>query len=183
MGAQKFITRQRGSNKQVAFNIAVENAIEDEGNDPYNGTISTCISNQDVTTEFKRSKLDKISFINKMLEESEKRRCFCITELEPITNTNKIKTTVEHEMIKGTSKWELIYNVYAGCDDRLVSGHSKKGDAVDSARKYTEKTKATTFVRMEKKLVNQNPNVASIKYKESSTECEGSYVFFGWGAC
>ena len=183
MGAQQFITRQRGRNEQVAFDTAVENAIEEYGNDPYNGEISTCTSYQDVTTEFKRSKLDTMSFINKKLEESDKRQCFAITEAEPIVNTNKIKTTVDHEIVKGTSKWELRYNVYAGWDDRQVDSAKTKAEAVAIARHYTEKTKITTFVRMEKRLVNQNPNVACIRYKESSTEREGSYVFFGWGAC
>lgn len=182
MAAQEFITRQRGRNEQVAFDQAVENAIEEYGNDPYNGTISTCTSYRDVTTEFKRSGLDKMSFINKKLEEANKRECFCIVEQEPIVNTNKIKTTVDHEIIKGTSKWELRYNVYTGWDDRQVDSVKTKAEAVAIARNYTEKTKNTTFVRMEKKLVNQNPNVAVVRYKNSSTEREGSYVFFGLGA-
>ena len=183
MAGQEFITRQRGRNEQVAFDQAVENAIEEYGNDPYNGEISTCTSYQDVTLEFKRSKLDKMAFINKKLAESDKRQCFCIVEQEPIVNTNKIKTVVDHEVVKGTSKWELRYNVYAGWDDRQVDSAKTKAEAVAIARNYTEKTKTTSFVRMEKKLVNQNPNVACIRYKQSSTEREGSYVFFGWGAC
>jgi len=183
MAAQEFITRQRGRNEEVAFNEAIENAIEEYGNDIYNGTISTCTSYKDVTDEYKRSKMDKMDFINKKLEDADKRQCFCIVEQEPVVNTNKIKTVVDHEVVKGTSKWELRYNVYAGWDDRQVDSAKTKAEAVTIARNYTEKTKTTTFVRMEKKLVNQNPNVASIRYKESSTEREGSYVFFGWGAC
>lgn len=183
MGLQDFITRQRGLNMQVAFDTAVENAIEEYGGDPYNGTISTCSGYQDVTNEFKHSTLDKMSFINKKIDEASRRDCYGITELEPIANTNKIKTTVEHEVVKGTSKWELRYNVYAGWDDRQVDSAKTKAEAVTIARNYTEKTKITTFVRMEKKLVNQNPNVACIRYKESSTEREGSYVFFGLAAC
>jgi hypothetical protein len=183
MAGQEFITRQRGRNEQVAFDQAVENAIEEYGNDPYNGTISTCTSYQDVTDEYKRSKMDKMTFINKKLEDCGNRYCFCIVEQEPVVNTNKIKSTVDHVVVKGTSKWELRYNVYAGWDDRQVDSAKTKAEAVAIARNYTEKTKTTTFVRMEKKLVNQNPNVASIRYKESSTEREGSYIFFGWGAC
>jgi len=78
MAAEEFITRQRGRNEQVAFDTAVENAIEEYGGDLYNGTISTCTSYQDVTTEFKHSTLDKMSFINKKLLEANKRECFCI---------------------------------------------------------------------------------------------------------
>jgi len=183
MAAQDFITRQRGRNEQVAFDQAVENAIEEYGNDPYNGTISTCTSYQDVTAEFKHSTLDKMSFINKKLEGANKRDCFVITDLEPLSNTNKIKSTVENNVIKGTSKWELVYNVHTNWDDRQVASLRTKTEAIKVAREHTEKTKNTTFVRMEKQLVNQDPNVAVIRYKNSSTEREGSYLFFGLAAC
>ena len=182
MGAQQFITRQKARNMQVAFNRAVNLAIEEYGNDSYNGTISTCDSYQDVTKEFKHSTLDKMSFINKKLEDAGKRECFVITELEPMINTNKIKSVVENNVIKGTSKWELRYSVYAGWDDRQVDSVTTKAKAIEIARKHTEETKETTFIRMEKVLINQNPNVAVVKYKNSPKEHEGSYVFFGWAA-
>jgi hypothetical protein len=183
MGAQEFIIRQTGRNEQVAFETALENAIEEHGGDIYNGTISTCNSYQDVTAEFKRSRLDKMSFINKKLETANKRECFAIEESTPINNVNKIRSIVEHNIIKGTSKWELRYNVYAGWEDRMTQSFKTKADAVKFARQYTEGTKETTFVRMEKWLINQDPNVACIRYKQSPTEREGSYIFFGLAAC
>lgn len=182
MAAQDFITRQTARNMQVAFNRAVNLAIEEYGEDMYNGTISTCDSYQDVTQEFKHSTLDKMSFINKKLETANKRECFCITELEPMTNTNKIRSTVENAVIKGTSKWELQYNIYTGWEDRQVGSYKTKTEAIKQAREHTEKTKDTTFIRMEKVLVNHYPNVAVVRYKNSSTEREGTYVFFGLAA-
>ena len=182
MAAQEFITRMTARSMQIAFNRAVNFAIEEEGNGMYNGTISTCETYQDVTQEFKHSTLDKLSFIDKKLETANKRECFCITELEPLTNTNKIRSTVEHNVIKGTSKWELQYNVYTGWDDRQLKSCKTKGEAVEIARKHTEQTKDTTFIRMEKILVNQDPNVAVVRYKQSSSEREGTYVFFGLAA-
>jgi hypothetical protein len=65
----------------------------------------------------------------------------------------------------------------------MLESFKTKADAVKYARQYTEGTKETTFVRMEKWLVNQNPNVACIKYKSSSDEKNGQYVFFGIAAC
>jgi hypothetical protein len=123
-----------------------------------------------------------MSFINKKLEEANKRDCFVITELEPMVNTNKIRSTVENTVIKGTSKWELQYNVYTGWDDRQVASCKTKAEAIKKARAHTEATKDVTFVRMEKILINQDPNVAVVRYKNSSTEREGSYVFFGLAA-
>lgn len=183
MAAQEFITRQTGRNEQVAFNRAVNFAIEEYGEDIYNGTISTCDSYQDVTDEFKRSGMTKMSFINKKLETANKRECFAITEQEPKINTNKIRSTVENNVVKGTSKWELQYNVYTGWDDHQIASCKTKAEAVKRARAHTEQTKDVTFVRMEKILVNQDPNVAVVRYKNSSTEREGSYVFFGLAAC
>lgn len=183
MAAQDFITRQKAKSISQAFQLAQESAINQYGNDPYNGTISTCIGWVDVTKEFKQSTLDKMSFIEKKMEDANKRQCFVITELEPLANSNKIKTTVENTVIKGTSKWELRYNVYTGWEDRQVGSCKTKTDAIKLAREHTEKTNDTTFVRMEKLLIGQNPNVAVVRYKNSSQEREGSYVLFGLAAC
>lgn len=183
MAVQEFIVRQTARNEQVAFNRAVNFAIEEYGNDIYNGTISTCDSYQDVTTEYKRSGKKLMDFINEKLLDANKRQCFAIVEKEPKTNTNKIKSIVDNNVIKGTSKWELVYNVHTNWDDRQITSVRTKTEAIKIAREHTEKTKDTTFVRMEKVLVNQDPNVAVVRYKQSTTECEGSYVFFGLAAC
>lgn len=183
MGAEAFITRQKGPDASKAFQLAQETAVSEYGNDIYNGTISTCHTFRDVTKEFKRSGLSARDFSYSMLDKMHKRDCYVICEVEPKANTNKIKSVVENAVVKGTSKWELQYNVYTGMDDRQLKSFKTKTDAVKYAREYTEKTQNTTFVRMEKILINQNANVACIKYKRSTTEQEGQYVFFGMAAC
>lgn len=184
MGAQSFITRQRGANASRAFQLAQETAVSEYGNDVYNGTISTCNAFKDVTSEFNRSNKGIKQFIDDKIGDMGKRECYVICEMDPKGNTNKIKSYVEHTIVKGTSKWELRYNVYVGSyDERQLESFKTKGDAVEYARKHTERTSSTTFVRMEKFLSNQNPNVACIKYKHCSTEREGQYVFFGMAAC
>jgi hypothetical protein len=183
MGAQAFITRQRGMSANEAYIHAVQHAESEEGRDPYNGTISTTSSFKDVTADFRKSKKDRRQFIDEMLENAGKRDCYVIEEITPVHNTNKIKSIVDHKVIKGTSKWELKYNVYTGYDDRQLKSFKTKTDAVKYAREYTEKSQNTTFVRMEKVLTNQDANVACIKYKESSKESGGLYIFFGVAAC
>jgi hypothetical protein len=118
-----------------------------------------------------------------MIENARKRDCYAIEDVAPIKNNNKIKSVVEHTVVKGTSKWELRYNVYTGWEDKQLKSFKTKGDAVKYAREHTEKTQSTTFVRMEKVLVNQDANVACIKYKSSTQEREGTYIFFGMAAC
>lgn len=183
MGAEAFITRQTGMNANEAYRHAVESAESEHGRDAYNGTISTTTSFRDITAEFRKSKKERRQFIDDMLDNAGKRDCYVIEEEAPVKNNNKIKSVVDHTVVKGTSKWELRYNVYTGWDDRQLKSLKTKTDAVKYAREYTEKSQNTTFVRMEKVLTNQDANVASIKYKSSSQEKDGTYIFFGYAAC
>jgi len=183
MGADAFITRQRGMNASEAYTLAVETAQSEHGIGAYNGTISTTTNFRDITSEFHKSKKERREFIDDMLEKAGKRDCYVIEEQAPVKNNNKIKSIVEHTVVKGTSKWELRYNVYTGWDDRQLKSFKTKTDAVKYAREYTEKSQNTTFVRMEKILTNQDANVACIKYKSSTQEREGTYIFFGMAAC
>jgi hypothetical protein len=182
MGGQVFIVRSRGSNVNDAYTSAVEEAIAENGNDAYNGTISTTISCIDVTKKFRDSKKERRQFLDDMIENARKRDCYAIEDVAPIKNNNKIKSVVEHTVVKGTSKWELRYNVYTGWEDRQLKSFKTKTDAVKYAREHTEKTQNTTFVRMEKVLTNQDANVACIKYKKSTQEREGVYILFGIAA-
>lgn len=182
MGAEAFITRQKGMNASEAYRHAVEIAESEHGRDVYNGTISTTSSFRDVTAEFRKSKKERRQFIDDMLENTGKRNCYAIEEEAPIKNTNKIKSVVEHTVVKGTSKWELRYNVYTGWEDRQLKSFKTKADAVKYAREHTEKSQNTTFVRMEKVLTNQDANVACIKYKKSTQEKKGTYILFGLAA-
>ena len=183
MGADAFITRQRGMNASEAYTLAVEAAESEFGRDAYNGTISTTSSFKDVTADFRKSKKERRQFIDEMLENAGKRDCYVIEEELPVKNNNKIKSVVDHTVVKGTSKWELRYNVYTGWEDKQLKSFKTKTDAVKYAREYTENKQTTTFVRMEKILTNQDANVACIKYKRSTQEREGTYVFFGMAAC
>ena len=183
MGAQSFIARQKGANASKAFEVAQENAVKEYGNDIYNGTISTCDSFRDITSEFHRSNKSIKEFINDKIGDMNKRDCYVICEVEPKLNTNKIRSFVQHNVVKGTSKWVLRYNVYTGWEDIQLSSFDTKGEAVKFARQHTEKHQVTTFVRMEKMLYNQDANVACIKYKHSPAERDGQYVFFGMAAC
>ena len=182
MGAQDFYIRQKASSPKEAFELAQEAAIEEYGNDIYNGTVSTCHGFSDVTQMYRRGSLNREEFMHNMLSRAGKRDCFIIEEVAPVKNNNKIKSVVEHTVVKGTSKWELRYNVYTGWEDKQLRSFKTKTEAVKFAREHTEKTQDTTFVRMEKFLLNQDPNVACIKYKKSTQEREGVYILFGIAA-
>lgn len=181
MGACSFTTSAYGKSIQEAYNNAVEDATHEYGNDAYNGTISTTRGVRDVTAEFKRSGKSLNQYINDNIDNFNKwGACGGICVEEPKTNKNKIKSQVEHIVEKGTKKWVLKYVVYDY--DNQIGSYNTKGDAVKSARAYTERTQNRTTISMEKKLEKGNSQVARITYKKSESESKGKFVFFGWAA-
>jgi hypothetical protein len=186
MGSQSFTTYSRGKNVNDAYNRAVEAAEHEYGHqDGYSGQINSSAGFSDMTREFRNSKksVSLEQFIDDQLDNLSKfdgARAICIDE--PVTNSNKIKSQVEHIVTPGTKKWVLTYIVYCG-GSRIASAITK-GDAVKRAREYSEKNQCTTTIRMERRLEKDaHAVVAKVTYKRSSQEKEGRWVFFGWASC
>jgi hypothetical protein len=181
MGACSFTTSSYGKSISEAYSNAVADAVHEYGTDTYNGTISTTNGVRDMTSEFKRSGKSLNQFINDNIENFSKwGACGGICVEEPITNKGKIKSQVEHIVEKGTKKWVLKYVVYDY--DNQIGSYNTKGEAVKSARAYTERTQKRTTISMEKKLEKGNSQVARVTYKQATNEKKGKYVFFGWAA-
>ena len=185
MGSQSFNVTSRGASAKEAYDRAVADANDYYGHqEGYSGAINTTPGFRDVTKEYKSSSLAKYSFIEKRMESLSKHQgaeCICISE--PKENSNKIKTQVDHVVEKGTKKWVLLYCVYEAWSGSFVASFDKKGDAVARARQHTERTKAETHVKMEKKLEKGSPITAKITYKKSKDEKEGEWEFYGWASC
>jgi hypothetical protein len=183
MGSQSFTTQSRGKDVRDAYNRAVENANDEYGHqEGYSGQINSSAGFRDVTNEWKNSKKNMDKFINEQMDKLTKHQgaqAICLEE--PKTNSNKIKTQVEHVVTPGTKKWVLTYIVYHG-DSRIASAVTK-ADAVKRARDYSEKNQCTTTIKMERCLNNaSHALVAKITYKKSSDEKDGKWVFFGWAS-
>jgi hypothetical protein len=184
MGASFFTTTYRGKSLNDAYKSAVEEAESEHGHDPYNGTIATTAAYgvMDRTKEYKASGKSLNDYIDSQINKLSKRQCAAICVEEPKDNNNKVKSQVEHIVIPGTKKWVLKYVVYNHHNNELGS-FDTKGDAVEFARKRTEKTQQTTIIEIKKVLDGKiNPRVAKISYKRSSTEKDGKWIFFGWAA-
>ena len=183
MGASSFQTSSYGVSMSDAYRNAVEDATYEYGNDRYNGTISTTHGCRDMTSEFKRSGKSLSEFIRDNIDKCQKwGDAWGICVEQPKTNKNKIKSQVEHIVSKGTKKWVLLYMVECYNTDRILGKFKTKGDAVKSARKYTEETQNTTKIYMSKELESGTKDVAKVIYKKSNDEKKGKYVFFGWAA-
>lgn len=183
MGGTTFKIKGKGASMNETYSDAVERAIYEYGNDPYNGTISTTHSIIDKTSFFKNSGKNLNNFIEDILKNASKRHCFGICIKEPKKNTNKIKSQVINKPFKGTRKWELVYVVTEGLFDvNVIGSKDNKADAIKLARLHTEKTQRKTFIHIERKLKGSNSQVAEIVYKSSNNESLGEYILFGIAA-
>jgi len=183
MGACQFEVTSYGKTAEAAYTKACERAEDEYGHqDGYNGTISTTPGFRDETEAYGKSKFDDVSaYIRDRFDSMNKRDCSAICVVKPIDNKNKTKSQVEHIVTPGTKKWVLKYCVYEN-STLLISSHLTKGDAVKSARAYTEKKQVPTFIAMEKVLEKGGSMVAKITYKKSPTERNGEWIFFGYAA-
>ena len=185
MGACQFKTRYGGKTAQEAYNKACLEAEYEYGTqDGYNGTISTTDGFRDETEAYKKSKFGDVSaYIRNRFDSHtmNKRDCSAICVRQPVGNTNKIKSQVEHIVTPGTKKWILKYFVYAKYDT-FIGAYLTKGEAVTKARAHTEKTQEPTYITMEKVLDKANKTVAKITYKKSTNERDGEWIFFGYAA-
>jgi hypothetical protein len=186
MGATWFQESGNGPSLQDTYKSLCEIAEDEYGHqEGYNGTISTTTGVNDVTEKYKKSKFNSVEqYIRSQVEVLGKRDCCSICLQEPVGNKNKTKSQVEHIVTPGTKQWVLKYEVeeYYGEGNRVIASCMTKGDAVKSARAYTEKTQTTTRIVMRKVLIKADPTVAKITYKKSTTERNGRWVFFGYAA-
>jgi len=180
MGSTTFYNRTVAPNMKEAYNQLVEDAIDEYGNDAYNGTISTTNGFVDVTEKFKNSKKKLNDFIESAEDVMDKRDCWGICTEEPRLNTNKIKSQVEIIPQVGTCVWESRYEVHG--QGTLIGSHILQAGAIKIDRDYTERTKISSSITRVKVLKEGNKNVGSITYKPSKDERHGEYVFFGWAA-
>lgn len=183
MGSQWFRTNSRGKSVKEAYDRAVEDANDEYGHQQgYSGEINASAGFRDVTREFKASGRSLEQYIREredVLTKHNGAEAICIEE--PKTNTNKIKTQVEHIVTPGTKKWVLKYAVYGS--GGKIGAYNTKGDAVKAARAHTEKNTGTTVIHMEKVLEKGKTEVARITYKKSTNEKEGRWIFYGWASC
>jgi len=184
MGASLIQTSERGASMQNAYRNAVEDAIDEYGNDTYNGTISTTSGFVDKTKEWKASGMDINSYAEWLYENDKLNKWgnavgVCINE--PITNTNKIKSQVNTTPQKGTRVWKTIYTAKT-YDGTFIGESEYQIDAIKLARIYTEREKIKSIVVIEKKLQGSSNLVSEITYKKSDKERVGYYYFIALAA-
>lgn len=187
MGASNYLNSARGNTMREAYIKCVEAADDMHGHqEGYSGEINASNGFLDKTTAWKASKLSADSFIDKNSDGNGKgEAAWGICTKEPVKNSNKVKSVVEHSVFKGTRKWELVYIPQTRSESWFGRTHNNKADAVKEAREYTEKTGNFTVVVLDRILSKDSGSriVANINYKSNSKEAPGVYVFFGLAPC
>lgn len=183
MGATLVQQRSTGKNLQEAYNNAVEDAIYENGNDNYNGTISTTRGVVDKTKEYLSKDMTPSQYAHWLYENDKLEKWgsavgICISK--PVENTNKIKTKVETLPQKGTRKWETVYEARLR-DGQVVATSKFQTEAIKKGREYTEKTKEATYVHITKQLTSATL-VSTITYKKATEERDGIYYLIGLAA-
>ena len=183
MGASNYQNSARGKNMREAYETCVENADQEYGHqEGYSGQINCSHGFIDKTNAWKASKLKLQDYIDKNKDGDGKGgAAWGICYKEPVGNSNKVKSTVSHDVFKGTRKWELLYIPQTLSEQWYGKPFDNKADAVKAAREYTEKHGRTTIVTIERRLAigSGSSTVARIEYKSNSKEAPGSYAFFG----
>ena len=182
MGRQSFYNKVQSSSMSQAYRNVCADADDEYGHQQgYSGQINVTNGYSDKTSHYKASGLSLTDYINKHEDNFDGEACgICIKEAK--SNTNKIQSVVKHEVFKGTRKWELTY-VVTTFGGNEIGSKDNKADAVTIARKHTESTREGTRIHIERKLVGSNSRVATIEYKGSTNEQQGTYVFFGLARC
>ena len=184
MGRQQYYVTQKGPSMSEAYTEACRDAEEEHGHEQgYSGEINMSQGIRDLTRTFKNSGKKLDAFVDDVMEGDdyvldEEALAICIKE--PKLNANKIKTQVEHHVVKGARKWVLYYTVYeTGWEPKYLGKKKLKDQAVVLGRDHTARSGNSTIVKMERLLEGSEPTVSTIRYKPSSNERDGTYYFFG----
>lgn len=160
-----------GRTLQDAFKTLQDEDREEHGSDYYSGGWNNSQGIREVSTET----------YNKTLKEGDMSKhepaiAKCVRK--PIKNTMKTKTCVTNFPAKSTRKWVTKYVVEGKYGGYIIS-ELKQGDAIKKARAYVEKHPSERLTVLVIKELTTDAKVATINYKKSSKERDGSWDIYG----
>lgn len=188
MGATTFETYWLGTSPQEAFNEAVQQAQYESGHDGYTGTIA---EKNDfvmikVPTDWHKG---YEAYVDHLINESDPRiedkwgpaGCILI-ESKPMREELAYATTAERYKQDGTRKWETVYVVQAMHYRKECSSQT---EAEQLGKDYCKKHGETVTISIEKKLVNGQAQIITIRPKTKEVQSKktmNKYLFFGWAS-
>ena len=192
MGAIPFCYKLEGSNPYSLYEELVKEAIEEHGEDTYNGTISTT-EYRGITKSFPKYSEATVSSAKEYIKDVEygnKRDC-CVIDLGV---KSYAVTTIKKKKQKSNATYKIQYGIYNGYGKQLAVKPTQK-EAEEAAIKFTF-AEQNVEIRKEPKKVSGNNVIEELyterktyekkpKIKESPTkkiEEIHVYYFYGWAA-
>jgi len=172
MGGILIHGRMAGKNVEDAFERLQEKEQEERGpSDYYSGSFTHCTLLGGADDNF-----DELE-----AEDMTKGMVYWKEVTKAIPNTNKVKSLVVNYPHEGTRKWITEYDVrmsVGAFGHQTIKSFPKQTDAIKYAREQQEENPRERYqVHITKKLVGDDTMVAEIKYKPSSRERDGEYMF------
>ena len=183
MGAALISTQQRGTSIGNAFDKVRENAEEYSGHqEGYSGDFNVTHFGRDVTHMLKTMKTaDLDDYITEYCPKGEAWG-YCIEK--PVENKNKVKSSVETIVQKGTRSWKTMYKAIDKWSGKCLAEDVSQTACIKKARAFVERNPEVSItVIVTKDIVVGNQNCAKITYKKSEKEAPGLYRFIGWASC
>jgi hypothetical protein len=181
MGATLITRYGQGLTMAEAFKRVQEEDRDELGSDYYSGGTH----HTHLTAKVSNSKVSNIDELEAWVQKNgSKGNAYGVVTSDPVVNKNKIKSVVTDHPQEGTRKWETVYVAQEKYGKKVVGSARFKKDAIDKARKHTEKTKKPTEVLIKKVLPTSQVTVcAEVNYKPAKDEREGHYMFAAWAPC
>lgn len=157
--------------KAFSLKDAYDNGVEN-----YCGLADTN-SYTNLSNIFKYSGMSLSEFVDINKERCPEEACYVICTKKPQPNINKFKAKITHTAVSGRKHWRFYYSIYS--EEGLIHSFLNKKDAFKCAVDYTERTKTSTYIKIDKTMSSGSPIIAHINYFASAGEQEGEYIFFG----
>jgi len=183
MGANLVRTTATGTKIENAFDKVRNDAEDYSGHqEGYSGDFNVTYFGRDVTHMLKKmlpAELDEYIIDNCPKGET---WGYCIEK--PVENKNKVKSSVEAIVQKGTRSWKTMYKAIDQWSGKCFVEDISQTACIKKARAFVERNPEISLtVIITKDIVVGNQNCAKITYKKSEKEKPGLYRFIGWASC
>ncbi|MFW6030704.1 MAG: hypothetical protein ACOCRO_10720 [Halanaerobiales bacterium] len=181
MGATPFYRKGFGNTPEEAFAYARDEAIIENGNRGYTGSLAE----KDSFTVIDLPEGKKANEYARELIEKEDPRidnkwgpagCLLIKKGNESCNIE-----IDNRTKTGTKKWKTEYVILERYSDNQVGNADTKGKAIKLAKELAKKFQKSYEIRIQKTLISHNNVEAVIKCRKKGQP--GQYLFFGWASC
>lgn len=192
MGANAFIYKEEGTDPRKIFDTLVRDAIEENGNDSYNGTISTC-NYMGIKKSFKKYDESTRDKARKYIDDDENGNKWECSVIDCGVKRWEV-VSIKKRKSKSNAKYKTKYVIYNGYGKKLATketlkeaeeaaisfAFSEKGIEISKEPVLIEGNNIVEDIYTERKSYDKKP-----KIKETATKKIQEihvYYFYGWAA-